>query len=59
MTSQPSGVIGEQRQRLILLDIGAGDVLAIALISEDPATFDAFVAEAMPVVESVEIRPAP
>jgi hypothetical protein len=46
------GVPGAHRQRLILVDLGDGDILGIQIDSADPADFDGFVAEAMPVVES-------
>ena len=59
MTSQPGGILGEQRHRLILLDLGSDDVMSIAITSEDPDSFDAFVAQAMPIVQSVEFRAAP
>lgn len=38
--------------RVILIDLGGGDVLAAIVDSTDPATFDQLVADAMPIVES-------
>ena len=38
--------------RLILLDLGDGDVVAIGAWTRDQAAFDAFIPEAMPVIES-------
>ena len=48
----PTAIAGVERERLILLDLGQGDVVAIRIFSHDPARFDALVAEAMPIVES-------
>ena len=38
--------------RVILIDLGGGDILAAIVDSTDPATFDQLVADAMPIVES-------
>ena len=46
------GSPGDDRQRLILVDLGDGDILGVQIYSTDPAEFDAFVAEAMPIVAS-------
>jgi hypothetical protein len=42
----------DQRVRLILLDLGGGDVVATGVWTRDQATLDAFIPEAMPVIES-------
>jgi hypothetical protein len=52
----PTGIAGAERERLILLDLGERDVLAIRIFSRDPAHFDAFVAEAMPIIESFRFQ---
>jgi hypothetical protein len=44
------------RQRLVLVETGAGEVLAVRLEVADPARFEAFVAAAMPVVESFQFK---
>ena len=46
------GSPGDDRQRLILVDLGDGDILGIQIYSSDPADFEGFVAEAMPIVSS-------
>ena len=49
----PGIAVGEsQRIRLILLDLGDGDVVATGIWTRDQATFDTFVPEAMQVIES-------
>ena len=49
----PGIAVGEdQRVRLILLELGNSDVVAIGVWTRDQATFDAFIPEAMPVIES-------
>lgn len=45
-----------QRQRLILLDLGNGDLAAIVISSETTAPFAGFVAQAMPVVQSLTFK---
>jgi hypothetical protein len=47
------GILGKERQRLILLDLGGGDVLLIDIDSTDPAVFDDLVAQSMPIVQSL------
>jgi hypothetical protein len=42
--------------RLILVDIGGGELLAIVIDSSDPARFDDLVAASMPIVSSIVIR---
>jgi hypothetical protein len=49
-------LVGAERQRLILVDLGDGDVVGIVIETSDPAAFDAFVAEAMPIVESFRFK---
>lgn len=39
--------------RLILLDLGDGDVVLIDMVARDPADFEALMDEAMPIVESL------
>jgi len=51
-----TAVMGTERERLILLDLGEGDVLQILVWTEDQAAFDAFVPEAMPVIESFQFK---
>jgi hypothetical protein len=46
------------RQRFVLLDLGDGNTVAINIDPRDATSFDAFVAEAMPIVETFEF-PAP
>ena len=36
--------------RVVLLDLGDGDVLLIDILARDPANFDALMTEAMPIV---------
>ena len=49
----PGLAVGEdQRVRLILLDLGESDVVAIGVWTRDQSTFDAFIPEAIQVVES-------
>ena len=50
------GIRGDERARLILLDLGDGDVVAIAVWTRDQAAFDAFVPEAMRVIESFQFE---
>lgn len=47
-----TAVMGTERDRLILVDLGDGDVLQILIWTKDQASFDAFVQEAMPVIQS-------
>jgi hypothetical protein len=46
------GIAGTERQRLILLDLGDRDLLGIRIFSRDPGRFEAFVDEAMPIIQS-------
>ena len=45
-----------ERERLILVDLGSGDVIAIAVWTRDQASFDAFLPEAMPIIESFQFK---
>jgi hypothetical protein len=47
-----SGVESGQRERLIVLDIGHGDSVAIEIFAADKSRFDALMASAMPIVDS-------
>jgi hypothetical protein len=49
-----TAVMGTERERLILLDLGGGDVVQILIFTKDQAGFDAFVPQAMPVIESLK-----
>ena len=49
-------VRGDQRARLVLLDLGDGDVVATGVWTRDQETFDAFIPEAMQVVESFQFE---
>jgi hypothetical protein len=49
-------VRGGQTERLILLDLGDGDVVAIGVWARDQTAFDDFVPEAMPVIESFQFE---
>jgi hypothetical protein len=51
-----TAVSGNERERLILLDLGGGDVIATVVWARDQATFDAFVQEAMPIVQSFQFE---
>jgi len=42
------------RERLVLLDIGHGDTVAIEIFAADPPDWDSYVAEAMRIVESMQ-----
>jgi hypothetical protein len=46
----------DQRTRLILLDLGDGDVVAIGTWTRDREAFDAFMPGAMPVIESFQFE---
>jgi hypothetical protein len=53
----PGLAVGEdERVRLILLDLGDGDVVAIGVWTRDQATFDAFIPEAAQVIESFQFE---
>jgi hypothetical protein len=45
-------IVGSARVRLIFLDLGAGDILMVNVLSANPARFDSLVAQAMPIIES-------
>jgi hypothetical protein len=45
-----------ERRQLVLLDLGEGHVVAIEIQSIDPARFEAFAVEAMPIVESLRFK---
>lgn len=47
---------GAEVHRLILVDLGAGELLAIVIDSSDPARFDDLVAASMPIVSSIVVR---
>jgi hypothetical protein len=49
-------VAADERNRVILLDLGEGDVIAIGVWSRDQATFDAWAPEAMQVIESFRFK---
>jgi hypothetical protein len=50
------GLLGEDRHRVVLLDLGDGDLLGIRVGSGDPARFDAFAAEAMPIIQTFQFE---
>jgi hypothetical protein len=52
----PVAIAGVERERLIVLDLGQGDVIGIRIFSHDPARFDALVAQAMPIIESIQFE---
>ena len=45
-----------QTARLILLDLGDGDVVSVGIWTRDQATFDAFAPEAMSIIESFQFE---
>jgi hypothetical protein len=47
-----TAVMGTERERLILVDLGDGDVLQILVWAKDQAIFDDFVPRAIPIVQS-------
>lgn len=49
-------VAADERNRVILLDLGDGDVIAIGVWSRDQATFDAWAPEAMSVIETFKFN---
>lgn len=51
----PTG--GMVHQRAIFLDMGGGRTLLVEIDAPDQASFDAFVAEAMPVIQSFQFKP--
>jgi hypothetical protein len=46
------GLWNTNKARLVLLDLGDGDVVLITVRAPDPTRFDGLLAEAMPIVES-------
>jgi hypothetical protein len=54
---QGVSLIDPMRQRLILVDTGGGDVVAVVIQAVDAASFDGFVAEAMPIVQTFQFKP--
>ena len=49
-------VRGDEHTRLILLDVGGGDVVVIGTWTRDQVAFDSFIPEAMPVIESFQFE---
>ena len=47
------GLWRTDRMRIILLDLGDGDVLLVTITARDPADFDGLMAETMPIIESL------
>jgi hypothetical protein len=45
-----------QRQRVFVLDLGSGDLVAIVVNSDTTAPFAAFVAQAMPIIQSLTFK---
>jgi hypothetical protein len=56
LDSYTVGLSGEERIRLVLLDLGRDDVVGIVIDSSQPDRFDGLVASAMPIVESLAFR---
>ena len=54
--TDPLDLVGETRERVILLDLGGGSVVLIAIQSGDPTRFDELVAEAMPIIETFRFK---
>ena len=53
-------VAGPARDRVVFVDIGHGDTVLIQIHVEDPTRFDAFAADAMPIIQSFEFaEPTP
>jgi hypothetical protein len=50
------GLWRTDRMRVVLLDLGDGDVLLVTIIARDPADFNALMDEAMPIVESLTFK---
>ncbi len=48
--------IASERQRLILLDVGPNEVVAISLYVQDSSGFDAFAAAARPIIASLQFK---
>lgn len=51
------GLLGTERARLIFLDATDGETILIYIDSVDGTTFDAIVAQSMPIVESFVFKP--
>jgi hypothetical protein len=51
-----TAVKGTERERLILVDLGDGDVLQILVWTKDQAAFDGFIPDAMAVIESFRFK---
>jgi hypothetical protein len=49
-------ISGVERERLILIDLGGGDVIAVVVWAHDQVTFDAFVPEAMTMIQSFQFE---
>ena len=47
---------GDDRYRLILLDLGQADTALIDIEAVDPASFDSLVAQSMPIIETFHFR---
>jgi hypothetical protein len=50
------GINEQTRLRAIFVDLGSGVTVMVLIEAPDPATFDTFVAEAMPIVESFTFK---
>ena len=46
----------QERDRLVLVDLGGGKTIAIIVDSYDPTTFDTLVADAMPIIQSYKFQ---
>ena len=46
-------LVGEERMRLILVDVGEGDIVLVQVVATDPARFESLAAEAMPIIQSM------
>ena len=55
-TGPAVGLGGAERARFFFLDVG-DSVVAINIVTSDDSTFDAFVAQSMPIVESMRFTP--
>ncbi|HYN64609.1 MAG TPA: hypothetical protein VES36_08395 [Candidatus Limnocylindrales bacterium] len=51
------GIAAGDRQRFILVDLAGGDTIVINIDTLDPATLGAFVAQAMPIVQTFHFPP--
>jgi hypothetical protein len=49
-----NALMGAVQERMFLVDIGHGDTVMIEIRVEDPARWDAVLAEAMSIVESMQ-----